>query len=119
LEWLLEAVLAKGLWRRNKIALGEKVEAALAYMAGLSYDVAYVLEIVRASHVAVWTWVQRLKRLPFMVEPRFRRAVAVDETVLKMGGKRFYVWAAVDVDSREVLAIGASFQRMDLMHTPS
>jgi len=40
--------------------------------------------------------------------------VAVDETVLKMAGRRFYVWAAVDVDSREVFAIGAGFQRMDL-----
>jgi len=69
LEWLLEAVLAKGLWRRNKVALGEKVDASLAYMAGLSYrDAAYVLEIVRASHVAVWTWVQRLKRLALRVE---------------------------------------------------
>jgi len=49
LEWLLEAVLAKGLWRRNRVALVEKVDASLAYMAGLSYrDVAYVLEIVRA-----------------------------------------------------------------------
>jgi len=40
--------------------------------------------------------------------------VAVDETVLKMGGVRIYVWAAVDVHSREVLAIWASFNRMDL-----
>jgi len=41
-------------------------------------------------------------------------AIAVDETVLKMGGRRLYVWAAVDAHSREVLAIRASINRMDL-----
>jgi len=40
--------------------------------------------------------------------------VAVDGTALKLGGARLYVWAAVDAHSREVLAIRASLQRMDV-----
>jgi len=45
---------------------------------------------------------------------RRRRMVAVDETMLKMSGVRLYAWAAVDADSREVLAVKASLQRMDM-----
>ncbi|MEM0049332.1 MAG: hypothetical protein QW424_03195 [Candidatus Bathyarchaeia archaeon] len=37
-----------------------------------------------------------------------RRAIAVDETKLKLCGERFYVWAAVDVKTREVLACRVS-----------
>jgi len=34
-----------------------------------------------------------------LVEKGFRRAVALDETVVEMYGFRAYVWSAVDVDS--------------------
>jgi transposase-like protein len=52
-------------------------------------------------------WFHRFSRL-FSVDRRFRVAVAVDETVVKMHGLRAYVWSAVDVDSGEILAIYAS-----------
>ena len=45
------------------------------------------------------------------MERRFRNAVAVDETVVKMHGLRAYVWSAVDVDSGKVLVIYASWSR--------
>jgi len=115
LRWLVEAAVAKGLWRRNRFSVEERVNAALAYMAGLSYrDVAYVLGLVGASHEAVRQWVLRLEGLVVRVGRRRRRLLAVDETALKLGGARLYVWAAVDAHSREVLAIRASFQRMDV-----
>jgi transposase-like protein len=41
------------------------------------------------------------------VERRFRRAVAVDETMVKMHGLRAYVWSAIDIDSGEILAVYA------------
>jgi len=47
----------------------------------------------------------------FSVEKRFRRAIAVDETVVKIHGFRAYIWSALDVDSGEVLAIYASWSR--------
>jgi len=36
---------------------------------------------------------------------KHRRLIAVDETVVKVNGYRCYLWAAIDVDSREVLAV--------------
>ena len=40
-----------------------------------------------------------------------RRTLAVDETKLKVNGQYLFVWAAIDVDSREVLAVDASWHR--------
>jgi len=36
------------------------------------------------------------------------RLVAIDETVLKVNGQTCYLWAAIDVDTNEILAVYAS-----------
>jgi transposase-like protein len=47
-------------------------------------------------------------------EPRYRRCIAVDETKLFVKGINVYVWSAVDVDSKELLALEASYGRSGL-----
>jgi transposase-like protein len=47
-------------------------------------------------------------------EPRHRRCIAVDETKLSVKGVYVYVWSAVDVDSKELLALEASYGRSSL-----
>jgi len=59
---------------------------------------------------SVRRWFHRFSSI-FSVEERFRRAVALDETVVKLHGLRVYVWSAVDVDSGELLALEASYGR--------
>ena len=44
----------------------------------------------------------------FRPSKRVRRLVAVDETVLKVKGRICYLWAAIDVDTNEILAVYAS-----------
>jgi transposase-like protein len=44
----------------------------------------------------------------FRPSKRVRRLVAVDETVLKVNGQTCYLWAAIDVDTNEILALYAS-----------
>ncbi|MCC6019430.1 MAG: DDE-type integrase/transposase/recombinase [Candidatus Verstraetearchaeota archaeon] len=63
-----------------------------------------------ASRGSVGRWLHRFSKI-FSVDRRFRDAVAVDETVVKMHGLRAYVWSAVDVDSGEILAVYASRSR--------
>jgi len=112
MDRLLKALRDRGLFRRNRFSLRLKVRACLLYLAGLSYrDIAYVCRVVGASHVSVWRWVQRLEGVRLDVRPRSRRAVAMDETKLKVMGCQLYVWAAIDVKTRELLAIRASWQR--------
>ena len=47
-------------------------------------------------------------------EPRYRRCIAVDETRLRVKKSHVYVWSAVDVDSKELLALEASYGRSSL-----
>jgi len=46
--------------------------------------------------------------LLFKPSKRARRLVAVDETVLKINGRICYLWAAINVDTGEILALHAS-----------
>ncbi len=41
--------------------------------------------------------------------PKFRRCIAINETELKVKGEIVYVWAAVDVETKELLAMDASY----------
>ncbi|MGF3522784.1 MAG: DDE-type integrase/transposase/recombinase [Candidatus Bathyarchaeia archaeon] len=45
------------------------------------------------------------------LERKYRKCVAVDETKLKLNGRQLFVWAAVDVKTKEVLACRISWQR--------
>jgi len=47
-------------------------------------------------------------------EPRYRRCIAIDETKLRVKKSYVYVWSAVDVDSKELLALEASYGRSSL-----
>ncbi len=111
-ELLLKAVKKTGISKRNKVSLRHKVKAGLLYMAGLSTRaIAEVVRAVPASREAVRHWVHRLAALPSQAEAKVRRCLAVDETKLKVNGNQVFVWATIDVDSREVLAVDASWQR--------
>jgi transposase-like protein len=52
-------------------------------------------------------WIHRFSSL-FRPFRRVRRLVAVDEAVLKVSGQTCYLWAEIDVDTNEVLAVYAS-----------
>jgi transposase-like protein len=57
------------------------------------------------SHEAVRLWVKRLEHVMVNVKVKSRRMVAVDETKIKADGEWCYVWAAIDVDTRKLLAV--------------
>jgi hypothetical protein len=53
----------------------------------------------------------RVSEIRVAKEPRYRRCIAVDETKLRVKKSYVYVWSAVDVDSKELLALEASYGR--------
>ena len=81
------------------------------YHAGLSYR--KIERFVDRSHVAVHDWYHRLAHL-FEPDRDCRRAVSVDETKLAIEDQEVYVWAAVDVDTFEVLHVEVSPGRSSL-----
>jgi len=61
-----------------------------------------------------FTSIPKASTISIAREPRFRRCIAVGETKLFVKGVYVYVWSAVDVDSRELLALEASYGRSSL-----
>jgi transposase-like protein len=94
-------------FRRNKIPVEKKIRAIELYLRGLSYRQAG--RILQISHTTVWETVQKLAETiyqPKLLTVKTRRNfIAVDETLIKINGKRRYLWAAIDVEGREVLAV--------------
>jgi len=74
------------------------------YHLGLSLrDTSLVLgSFLARSHEAVRQWYERAREL-FHVERRPRRTIAVDETKIRVQGEWIYLWAAIDVDTWEIL----------------
>ena len=111
----MEAVKVNGLFKRNKVSVEEKVWAIIFYLAGLSLRaMTERYGLVKASREAVRLWVHKLESLTYHGPPKPRRLIAIDETKTKLNGEWLYIWAAIDVDTKEILAIYASWQRSSL-----
>jgi len=66
------------------------------------------------SKSAVHYLSKKVSKIRVATEPRYSRCIAVDETKLSVKGVHVYVWSAVDVDSKELLALEASYGRISL-----
>ena len=78
-------------------------------MAGLSsWEIA---EEIGVSHSSVLEWARAIASIQGSVPQRERKLIAVDETELKVNGRIVYVWAAMDIDTRELLAMEATWSR--------
>ncbi len=61
-------------------------------------------EIYPVSHNAVHKWIKKFEeKLPIVTEKKYRKVVAIDETVVKANGEKFYVYAAIDVERNELI----------------
>jgi len=114
LEWMIRAL---GIFKRHKIPIEEKAHALHLYTASLSsWEIADAMEDHygrKPSHASVLDWARALGSVGWTIPPRGRRliAVAVDEAAEKANGREVYAWAAIDVDTREPLAIKVSWSR--------
>jgi putative transposase len=107
---VIDAVLESfsNLFRSHRYSPLEKLYSVILFTAGLSLrDLSERLCLTGASRESVRIWVHRFSSL-FRPSSRVRRLVAVDETVLKVKGQICYLWAAIDVDTNEILAVYAS-----------
>jgi putative transposase len=57
---------------------------------------------------------KRVSSVKVAKESRYRRCMAVDEAKLCVKKSYVYIWSAVDVDSKELLALEASYGRSSL-----
>jgi len=66
------------------------------------------------SKSAVHYLAKRISGIRVSKEPRYRRCIAVDETKLRVKKSYVYIWSAVDVDSKKLLVLEASYGRSSL-----
>jgi hypothetical protein len=94
-------------FRRNRVPAEKKIMAAALCNAGFSYrDVAGLLG--GFSHIAVRdAFVAMMTSLPEVLQ-KPRREVAIDGSEVALGGRRFNVWLARDVESGEIITFHAS-----------
>jgi len=107
---LVKLVKSERIFKRNKKKVEIKVLAALLYFLGLSLrKVSEILsEFESISHEAVREYYRRIKEVINKPEKKERRLVAIDETIIKLKDKQIYVWVAIDVDTKECLAVWVS-----------
>jgi len=109
LRQLIDYIKSTKVFWRNKKDVELKILAALLYFSGLSLrktsDFLSLFEEI--SHESVRIYYHRLKEVLKQPRKRERRIIAIDETKIKLE-KLIFVWAAIDVDSKECLAIWAS-----------
>jgi transposase-like protein len=58
-------------------------------------------------HESVRTYYHRPKTVLKSPEKKHRRLIAIDETVMKLENTQIFVWAAINVDTKECLTSGS------------
>ena len=114
-------VRLRNIVRKNKlfVRMGKSENARILAILLTQYGLSYrkVAEIIsdeeRVSYEAVRLWYHRAKKL-FSVERKKRDEIAIDETKIKLNGKWYYLWAAIDVHTREILAVHLTSSRSSL-----
>ena len=82
-----------------------KALAVLAYHGGLSLRRTAGILRVQRSHETVRRWYRRCRELFPGPAKKERRALALDETHVRIDATAYYLWAAIDLDTHEILAV--------------
>lgn len=109
LDRLLQSTADRKIFCWNRKNLEIKILATLIYQAGISYrKVRDIFGCIESFfHEALRKWYIKLGRL-FINERKYRRAIAVDETRVKLENQWVYVWNAIDVDDHGLLVVHVS-----------
>jgi len=115
LEKLIGLLESEHVFERRRKSVMAKALAVYSYHFGLSLRrTSQLISFLEpASHEAVRKWYRRLGRHVPAVKRRRRAVVAIDETKLKIRGHEVFLWAAIDIRSREVVYVGLSSGRTD------
>ena len=61
--------------------------------------------LFEGAHESVRKYYHKLKYILKEPRKRERRFIAVDETVIRVGDQKVFVWAAIDVETKKCLAV--------------
>ena len=94
------------IFERNKVPEEIKILGIAIYFQTSSFRrTARILsELHKVSYNAVRRWIKKIEeKLPIATEKKPRNLIAIDETVVKANKKKYYVYAAIDVERNELI----------------
>ena len=106
LHQLIELVRKKNIFRWNRKKIEIKLIPIILYYAGISLRKTskFLKDFEKFSHEAVRELYHKLAQLSTSSR-RYRRCIAIDETKIRIGDKWWYIWAAIDVETWEILGV--------------
>ena len=112
LNRIVELLVDKKIFVRQRTNHETKVIALLVYHAGLSYRKtnAIIGNIEPFSYEALRKWYNKCVAF-FQPQKKQRRVIAVDETKVKWEGRQIYIWNAIDIEDHVVLVVYVSVSR--------
>jgi len=99
--------------KRNSTSLDYIGYSLYLYFPGLSYRITSkaLAQFVKRSHVAVWKWIQRYKPKKIARKRKRISEFMIDEALIKIGSAYIWIWVAIELKSREILALDISKER--------
>ena len=97
LYYMTRILKKRGIFKRERRSTEIRALGIILYFLGLSFrDVSKLLKAMgfKVSYEAVRNWYHKCEDI-FNVERKRRRYIAIDETVIKCGENRYYIWVAV------------------------
>ena len=64
----------------------------------------------KRSYVSVWNWIQKFSQFPLYKRKRIS-AFIIDETIIQIGWKHYYLWMAIESLHKTILGIHISESR--------
>ncbi len=101
-----EIVKELKVFERNKVPLEIKILGIAIYIqiSSVRKTAKILSEFHPVSKSAVHKWIKKFEeRLPIVAEKKPRKLIAIDETVVKANGEKYYVYAAIDVERNELI----------------
>ena len=72
-------------------------------------------ELHSVSKTSVWNWIKKFEeKLPITTEKKKRNLITIDETVVKARRKKYYIYAAIDVEENELILMRVYTTRNNL-----
>jgi putative transposase len=98
--------MAVRLFERNRTSTIIVMYSLYLYFLGLSLrNTSKALDIFddeKRSHIAVWNWIQRFGSCQIYKRKRIT-AFIIDETVIQIGWKHFWLWICIEPIHKSVL----------------
>jgi len=106
IEGLIDRAKRFKVLKRNKKSLEVKILAGLLYFFRLSLKrTSLFMSLFEEISESVRKYYHKLKYILKEPKKKERKLIAVDETIIGVGERKVFVWAAIDMETKDCLAI--------------